>query len=156
MVSRGESFFALAANEARALEVSVDGEKIEVYAVMSAVVTLEVSQHCSLAIYQHISGINTYVKLLPMRLILIFQVAGVDQLLYLRQAHGKRFGSVDVAGGWVDLESSRYGLREVIFDDSLPIGEYIIRRGHFGCGIEELTLTLWLGVEWGKKTRGNR
>lgn len=67
-VSRGESFFALAANEVRALEVSVDGEKIEVYAAMSAVVTLKVSQHCFLSTY----WVLTYVELLPMRLILIF------------------------------------------------------------------------------------
>jgi hypothetical protein len=46
-VSRGESFFALAPKDIRALEVSVEGEKIEVYAVMSAGVTLEVSQHSS-------------------------------------------------------------------------------------------------------------
>jgi hypothetical protein len=146
MVSRGESFFALAANEVRALEVSVDGEKIEVYVVMSAVVTLEVSQHCSLAIHQYVSGTNTYVELLPIRLILIFQVSGVDQLLYLRQGHGKRLGSVDVVAVRVDVESSGYGLREVIFDDSLPIGEYIIRRGHLGCEMDELKLRLWLGV----------
>lgn len=59
-------------------------------------------------------------------------------MLDLRQGHGKRLGSVDVVVDWVDLESSRYGLRKVIFDDSLPLGKYIIRRGHLGCGIEEL------------------
>lgn len=44
-VSRGESFFALATNDVKALEVSVEGENIAVYALMSAEVTLEVSQH---------------------------------------------------------------------------------------------------------------
>jgi hypothetical protein len=46
-VSRGEDFFALEEKDMRALEVSVVGEKIEVYAMISACVTLEVSQHCS-------------------------------------------------------------------------------------------------------------
>jgi hypothetical protein len=46
-VSRGEDFFALEENDMRALEVSVLGEKIEVYAMISAGVTLEVSQYCS-------------------------------------------------------------------------------------------------------------
>jgi hypothetical protein len=67
-----ETVFALAANEVKALEVSVDGEKIEVYAVMSAGVTLEVSQHYYVSLFSTCPASKTYVKLLPMRLILIF------------------------------------------------------------------------------------
>ena len=45
-VSRGLDFFALEENALRALEVSVVGEKMDVYAVMSVVETL-VSQYRS-------------------------------------------------------------------------------------------------------------
>jgi len=44
-VSRGLDLFAFEENVLRALDVSVDGEKMDVYALMSAVGTW-VSQYC--------------------------------------------------------------------------------------------------------------
>lgn len=75
----------------RALEVSVVGEKMVVYAVMSADETL--SQ--SILLLPEIQK-TIYLNLLPMRLVFILHGSGINQLLYFRQRHTERLRSVDI------------------------------------------------------------
>ena len=87
-VSRGESFFALATNDVKALEVSVEGENIAVYALMSAGVTLEVSQHYSVPSLSHYYC-EGYIRLVPCH--------AIDTYISNRQSQS---AVVFVTGSW--------------------------------------------------------
>lgn len=76
-VSRGEPFFAFEVKEVNALEVSVVEENIEVYAVMSTDGTWSVNT------FSATRERFAYLYLLPMRRVLVFELAGINLLLYL-------------------------------------------------------------------------
>ena len=61
-----------------------------------------------------------------MRLVFVFQLAGIDLLLDLAQCHGEGFGSVDIFVLIWEVEGLRNGLGEVIVDHPAPIGEYLV------------------------------
>jgi hypothetical protein len=75
-----------------------------------------------------------------MRLVFIFKLAKVELLLYLWHGHSKRLSSVEVPIGAGKIKRFMDSFCEIILDDTLPITEDFIWRGHIAGGI-------WLKVK---------
>ena len=59
---------------------------------------------------------NVYLDLLPVGLVFVFQLAGIDLFLDLAKCHGEGFGSVDIIVLVWEVEGLSDGLGEVTVD----------------------------------------